>query len=104
MPSIAGVEDALPGTEEDVPVALTPKSSLLLQAKSALWQRESYHTFPGASKAFVPPVLFYGQKPIKKPNTPLHDPEAEGAVVMKATTPELAVKFNKKYALMLRFY
>lgn len=33
-----------------------------------------------------------------------HDPEAEGAIVMKATTPEHAQKFNKKYALLSRFY
>jgi hypothetical protein len=32
-----------------------------------------------------------------------HDPEAEGAIVMKATTSEHAVKFNKKYVLTLRF-
>lgn len=31
-----------------------------------------------------------------------HDPEAEGAIVMKATTPEHAVKFNKKCVLTLR--
>jgi hypothetical protein len=30
-----------------------------------------------------------------------HDPEAEGAIVMKATTPEHAQKFNKKCAFAL---
>jgi hypothetical protein len=44
MPSIAGVEDAFPGTEEDVPVALPPKPSLLFQAKSALFGKENHIT------------------------------------------------------------
>lgn len=102
MPSITGVEDseALPGLEEDVPVALSSpsKPSFLLQAKIVLPGKENNITVasPGSSKAFVPPASFYGQKPIKKPNEPLHDPEAEGAIVMKATTSEHAVKFNKK--------
>lgn len=77
MPSITGVEDseALPGLEEDVPVALSSpsKPSFLLQAKIVLPGKENNITVasPGSSKAFVPPASFYGQKPIKKPNEPL---------------------------------
>jgi DNA repair and recombination protein RAD54B len=75
MPSITGVEDASPGPEEDVPVVLSssPKPSFLLQAKSVLPGKENDITIasPGASKAFVPPASFYGQKSIKKPNAPL---------------------------------
>ncbi|KAG0704667.1 P-loop containing nucleoside triphosphate hydrolase protein [Suillus ampliporus] len=101
MPSITGVEDEVPGPEEDSPVVLSSpsKPSFLLHAKGALLGKENdVHTAasPGASKAYVAPASFYGQKPNKKPNGPLHDPEAEGAIVMKATTPEHAQRFNKK--------
>ncbi|KAG2066561.1 hypothetical protein BDR04DRAFT_1106542 [Suillus decipiens] len=100
MPSITGVDDILPEPEEDSLVVLSSphKPSFLLQAKSTLPGKENDITVvsPGTSKAFVPPASFYGQKPIKKPNEPLHDPKAEGAIVMKATTPEHATKFNRK--------
>ncbi|KAG2153895.1 P-loop containing nucleoside triphosphate hydrolase protein [Suillus clintonianus] len=100
MPSITGVEDEVPGPEEDVQLVQSSpsKPSFLLHAKGALLGKENdiITASPGASKAFVPPASFYGQKPNKKPNDPLHDPEAEGAIVMKATTPEHARKFNKK--------
>ncbi|EJD03013.1 uncharacterized protein FOMMEDRAFT_123160 [Fomitiporia mediterranea MF3/22] len=48
-------------------------------------------------KKFVTPVSFYGQAISKsKPATPLHDPLAEGAVVMKEPTKEHQRKFNLK--------
>ncbi|KAF7362053.1 hypothetical protein MVEN_00550700 [Mycena venus] len=52
---------------------------------------------PGA-KSFVAPTSFYGpQVPSKpKPKGPLHDPTAEGAVVMKAPTKDHIKRFNKK--------
>jgi DNA repair and recombination protein RAD54B len=75
MPSITGVEEALPGLEEDVPVVLSSpsKPSFLLQAKNVLPGKENdiIVASPGGSKAFVPPASFYGQKPIKKPTEPL---------------------------------
>ncbi|KAJ7124910.1 SNF2 family N-terminal domain-containing protein [Mycena epipterygia] len=49
-------------------------------------------------KTFVAPTSFYGpQAPSKvKPKGPIHDPTAEGAVVMKAPTKEHIKRFNKK--------
>lgn len=100
MPSVTGVEDALPELEEDVPAlpSSPSKPSFLLHVKGALPGKENDIAVasPSASKAFVPPASFYGRKPDKKPDGPLHDPEAEGAIVMKATTPEHAQMFNKK--------
>lgn len=67
-------------------------------------------------KKYVAPVSFYGAPANPKPTGPLcvesasfhcsfliwlnlyrHDPNAEGAVVMKAPTKEHAKKFNKKF-------
>ncbi|KAG1742218.1 P-loop containing nucleoside triphosphate hydrolase protein [Suillus lakei] len=95
MPSITGVEDEVSAPEGDVPVVLS-SPSFLLYAKGAGKGNDTATVSPGASRVFVPPASFYGQKPNKKPNEPLHDPEAEGAIVMKTTTPEHARKFNKK--------
>ncbi|KAJ6558570.1 SNF2 family N-terminal domain-containing protein [Mycena vulgaris] len=50
------------------------------------------------SKAFVAPTSFYGPQAASKakPKGPLHDPTAEGAVVMKAPTKDHMKRFNKK--------
>ncbi|KAJ7078907.1 SNF2 family N-terminal domain-containing protein [Mycena belliarum] len=59
-------------------------------------------TSPGSpstsTKNFVAPTSFYGpQAPSKaKAKTPLHDPTADGAVVMKAPTKDHIKRFNKK--------
>ncbi|KAH0589308.1 hypothetical protein H2248_005070 [Termitomyces sp. 'cryptogamus'] len=45
---------------------------------------------------FVAPGSFYSTTVPKKPKGPLHDPDAEDAVVMKAPTKEHIKKFNKK--------
>ncbi|KAG5636356.1 hypothetical protein H0H81_008304 [Sphagnurus paluster] len=45
---------------------------------------------------FVAPTSFYGTPVKRKPKGPLHDPEAENAIVMKAPTKEHIRKFNKK--------
>ncbi|KAJ7497126.1 SNF2 family N-terminal domain-containing protein [Mycena latifolia] len=49
-------------------------------------------------KTFVAPTSFYGpQAPAKaKPKGPLHDPTADGAVVMKPPTKDHIKRFNKK--------
>ncbi|KAK7057394.1 SNF2 family N-terminal domain-containing protein [Favolaschia claudopus] len=49
-------------------------------------------------KAFVAPTSFYGpQAPAKaKPKGPLHDPTAEGAIVMKAVNKDHIKRFNPK--------
>ncbi|KAJ7647498.1 SNF2 family N-terminal domain-containing protein [Roridomyces roridus] len=50
------------------------------------------------SKTFVTPTSFYGPQipKVAKPKGPLHDPAAEGAVVMKYPTKEHIKRFNKK--------
>ncbi|KAG6862304.1 hypothetical protein C0995_016002 [Termitomyces sp. Mi166 len=45
---------------------------------------------------FVAPASFYGTPVAKKSKGPLHDPDAEDAVVMKAPTKEHIKRFNKK--------
>ncbi|KAI0320767.1 P-loop containing nucleoside triphosphate hydrolase protein [Amylostereum chailletii] len=50
-----------------------------------------------STKKFIAPTTFYGNPPPKqKSKGPLHDPDAEGALVMKAPTEEHASRFNKK--------
>ncbi|KAF9222619.1 hypothetical protein BS17DRAFT_802837 [Gyrodon lividus] len=93
LPSITGVEEEIidPGADswEKPPPTL---NVTLPQARS------SKENVPQATspKEFIPPASFYGQPPKKKSNGPLHDPEAEDAVVMKAPTKEHSDKFNKK--------
>ncbi|PBL03987.1 hypothetical protein ARMGADRAFT_1049644 [Armillaria gallica] len=47
----------------------------------------------------VSPASFYGS--VKKPAKPLHDPGAEGAIVMKPPTKEHIQKYNKKNGTIL---
>ncbi|KAK0495192.1 P-loop containing nucleoside triphosphate hydrolase protein [Armillaria luteobubalina] len=47
----------------------------------------------------VSPATFYGS--VKKPAKPLHDPDAEGAIVMKPPTKEHIQKHNKKNGTIL---
>ncbi|RDB25350.1 DNA repair and recombination protein RAD54B [Hypsizygus marmoreus] len=49
-----------------------------------------------APAKFIAPTSFYGTPIKRKPKGPLHDPEGEFAVVMKAPTKEHMKKFNKK--------
>ncbi|KIK68828.1 hypothetical protein GYMLUDRAFT_153158 [Collybiopsis luxurians FD-317 M1] len=49
-----------------------------------------------ATNQYIPPASFYAPIRAKKPVGPLHDPDAEGAVVMKAPTAEHIERFNKK--------
>ncbi|EMD37765.1 hypothetical protein CERSUDRAFT_94757 [Gelatoporia subvermispora B] len=52
---------------------------------------------PSAIKKFIPPSSFYGQPPPKlKSKGPLHDPSAEGAIVMKAPTDKQMTKIWRK--------
>ncbi|GLB37249.1 putative SNF2 family N-terminal domain containing protein [Lyophyllum shimeji] len=50
---------------------------------------------PSVTK-FVAPTSFYGATVKRQPPGPLHDPNAENAVVMKAPTKEHIKKFNKR--------
>ncbi|KIJ39853.1 hypothetical protein M422DRAFT_780869 [Sphaerobolus stellatus SS14] len=48
-------------------------------------------------KKFVAPVSFYGAPPPKVPSVaPRHDPDAEGAIVLKAPNKAHEVKYNKR--------
>ncbi|RDX55621.1 hypothetical protein OH76DRAFT_1397013 [Lentinus brumalis] len=51
---------------------------------------------PASAKKFIPPASFYGTAVKPKPKGPLHDPDAPGAVVMKAPTKDHQAKYNKK--------
>ncbi|EIN11409.1 hypothetical protein PUNSTDRAFT_141784 [Punctularia strigosozonata HHB-11173 SS5] len=48
------------------------------------------------SKKFIPPTSFYGKSAPKPKKGPLHDPEAEGALVMKNPNKEHIKKNNAK--------
>ncbi|KIK99085.1 hypothetical protein PAXRUDRAFT_823120 [Paxillus rubicundulus Ve08.2h10] len=93
LPSITGVEEEIadPGADGWEKSPSTTKA-ILQQPRS------SKENVPRATspKDFVPPASFYGQISKKKPNGPLHDPEAEDAVVMKAPNKEHLDQFNKK--------
>ncbi|KAI0266687.1 P-loop containing nucleoside triphosphate hydrolase protein [Gloeopeniophorella convolvens] len=50
-----------------------------------------------SAKKFIPPTTFYARPaPKSKSRGPLHDPKADGAIVMKAPTQEQSDRFNKK--------
>ncbi|KAH9853466.1 SNF2 family N-terminal domain-containing protein [Lenzites betulinus] len=51
---------------------------------------------PASAKKFIAPSSFYGAAPKPKVKAPLHNPDAPGAVVMKAPSKEHQTKFNKK--------
>ncbi|KAH7920920.1 hypothetical protein BV22DRAFT_1020349 [Leucogyrophana mollusca] len=100
VPSITGTE-ACSDVEEDISEStFSPsKQSFLLQVRTSLETKENESrnvASPALLKAFVPPASFYGSKPKPKPTGPLHDPTAEGAIVMKGPTDEHSNKFNKK--------
>ncbi|KAH7915224.1 P-loop containing nucleoside triphosphate hydrolase protein [Hygrophoropsis aurantiaca] len=102
LPSITGTEECIEIEEYvDIPDGrFSPsKQSFLLQAINSPGTKENEAkviSSPGSKKSFVPPSSFYGQKLKKQPTGPLHDPAAEGAIVMKAPNEEHAEKFNKK--------
>lgn len=75
---------------------------------------------PASAKKFIPPASFYGTAVKPKPKGPLyayfwtgslsrstnfssfrHDPDAPGAVVMKAPTKDHQAKYNKKWGFLL---
>ncbi|KAH7888361.1 P-loop containing nucleoside triphosphate hydrolase protein [Phlebopus sp. FC_14] len=97
MPSITGVEEETMDADVDGPDQPTSPShtSFLLQSRKENVSRAPIPT-RSALKEFVPPTSFYGHTPKNNPNQPLHDPEAEGAVVMKTPMKEHWEKFNKK--------
>ncbi|KAN0090963.1 P-loop containing nucleoside triphosphate hydrolase protein [Tylopilus felleus] len=89
LPSIIGIEEETSDPED---VSL---DAIVIVQQDRPSKKEN---IPQATvhKHFVPPASFYGELPKKRPSGPLHDPDADGAVVMKAPTKEHAEKFNKK--------
>ncbi|KAF8441415.1 P-loop containing nucleoside triphosphate hydrolase protein [Boletus edulis BED1] len=94
LPSIAGVEEET-SDPEDVSWDRLPLTTVVTPQQDHLSKKENIPQV-AAPKNFVPPTSFYNLPPKKQPNEPLHDPDADGAVVMKAPTEEHAEKFNKK--------
>ncbi|KAI0940481.1 hypothetical protein AcW1_003665 [Taiwanofungus camphoratus] len=98
FPTITGLS-VEPDLEAEPSSPLMPpeQSSFLLQARHKNDGNDAKDASTSSLRKFIPPTSFYGQPPPKpKSRGPLHDPSAEGAVVMKAPTKEQASKFNKK--------
>lgn len=96
LPSITGIETGTDDLDTDGALdhgALSVMAQEYHSRKENVPQSTVHQRSP---RAFVPPTSFYGQQPTKRVNGPLHDPAAEGAVVMKTPTKEHSEKFNKK--------
>ncbi|KAJ7209558.1 P-loop containing nucleoside triphosphate hydrolase protein [Mycena pura] len=88
-------------TAEDLPVmdgSGVDSKAVTLESKSSTVTSDSISSPATSSKPFVAPTSFYGGPSISKPKLakPLHDPMAEGAVVMKPPTKEHIKRFNKR--------
>ncbi|EPQ57554.1 hypothetical protein GLOTRDRAFT_127906 [Gloeophyllum trabeum ATCC 11539] len=98
MPTITGqVEEPVIDPEYD-PAAYSSQATTPLKSTSnALSSPTAPLNSASTSKKYVAPANFYAKVPQKpKKYGPLHDPENEGSVVMKAPTPEHIARFNKK--------
>ncbi|PCH43504.1 hypothetical protein WOLCODRAFT_164492 [Wolfiporia cocos MD-104 SS10] len=101
LPTIVGTSDE-PDPELDYGSPPPPevKSSFLLQSRQRIvaeGEGSRTNDSPATLKKFISPSSFYGTAATKpKPVGPLHDPKAEGAVVMKAPSKEHMAKHNKK--------
>ncbi|CCM04369.1 uncharacterized protein FIBRA_06542 [Fibroporia radiculosa] len=102
LPTIVGASDE---SSVDPLISTPPRSqtreSFLLSVRRSSEQPQSEDNSPGSSvsaaQKYIPPTSFYGKGTAQpKPKGPLHDPKAEGAVVMKAPSKEHAAKHNKK--------
>ncbi|KAG7450934.1 uncharacterized protein BT62DRAFT_1071552 [Guyanagaster necrorhizus] len=84
----------LPNQSGDVDVPTNQKSPALFGASDSVKKFVTPLSAGGVS-----PATFYGS--VKKPAKPLHDPNAGGAIVMKAPTKEHTQKYNKKNGAIL---
>ncbi|KAG6330522.1 hypothetical protein ID866_8566 [Astraeus odoratus] len=98
VPSITGVEvegdeasaeEVVDNSPFSVPILAPSFSSRKENVPQSVVSQQS-------PQGFIPPTSFYGQRLVKKPSGSLHDPDAEGAVVMKTPTKEHSDKYNKK--------
>ncbi|CDO75591.1 hypothetical protein BN946_scf184858.g31 [Trametes cinnabarina] len=101
LPPVVGKATELPVDPEfSEPSSSQSKSSFLLESRRTSQEGASTSS-PSvnssvSTKKFIPPASFYGITTKPKPKGPLHDPNAPGAVVMKAPSKEHQAKFNKK--------
>ncbi|KAH7108135.1 P-loop containing nucleoside triphosphate hydrolase protein [Auriculariales sp. MPI-PUGE-AT-0066] len=77
LPSLFGGEDTADGSQ------------------SQTTDHESVNVSVVETKAFVPPAAFYGKKQ-RQADEPLHDPKAEGAIIMRAPSKEHQQVHNKR--------
>ncbi|KAI0832427.1 P-loop containing nucleoside triphosphate hydrolase protein [Trametes gibbosa] len=101
VPNIVGTSTE-PSVDSDINEASSPqsRSSFLVDARRTSQEGASTSSpsinSPASAKKFIPPSSFYGLAPKPKAKEPLHNPDAPGAVVMKAPSKEHERKFNKK--------
>ncbi|TBU32764.1 P-loop containing nucleoside triphosphate hydrolase protein [Dichomitus squalens] len=100
LPAVVGTSiEPLVDPEFSSPPASQARPSFLVDAIRSPQQGSSSGpsvNSPASAKKFIPPSSFYGTGSKPKPKGPLHDPDAPGAVVMKAPSKEHQAKFNKK--------
>ncbi|KAI0723311.1 SNF2 family N-terminal domain-containing protein [Earliella scabrosa] len=104
LPSIVGssAEPPLDPEYSDPPTSQARSSFLVDATRERRSSREGSSSSspavnsPASAKKFIPPASFYGTTVKPKPKGPLHNPDAPGAVVMKAPTKEQQAKYNKK--------
>ncbi|KAJ4468275.1 RAD54B protein [Lentinula aciculospora] len=78
---------SLPPSSNLTSLGNEPKHSLLASSSP----------IPPPPNRYIPPTSFYAVPPRpKKPVGPLHDPDAENAIVMKAPTKEHLERYNKR--------
>ncbi|KAI9463687.1 P-loop containing nucleoside triphosphate hydrolase protein [Lactarius psammicola] len=97
FPKIIGT---LPGTEEEYENQQSDDIEIVDVRPSAGPTEGSVSPIKNSTSSgmrFIPPTTFYA-KPSSKPraNNPLHDPRAEGAIVMQVPGEEHSNRFNKK--------
>ncbi|KZT04627.1 uncharacterized protein LAESUDRAFT_727800 [Laetiporus sulphureus 93-53] len=102
LPAIVGSSvEPTSDVELEIPLVSEARSPFLLKAHAGSEKAEhaTDMNLNASLHKFVPPSSFYGNpspKPKPKPKGPLHDPSAEGAVVMKAPTKEHIAKHNRR--------
>ncbi|KAH9943433.1 P-loop containing nucleoside triphosphate hydrolase protein [Epithele typhae] len=101
LPAVVGSSKEIPVDPElgHPPVSQqSPRPSYLLNASRENGSGSSPPSVntPSSTGRFISPASFYGAPVKTKEKGPLHNPDAPGAVVMKAPTKEHQTKFNKK--------
>ena len=112
LPTIVGTSKELPIDPEygDPPSSQSRPSFLLdvvrerrISQENAGSSSPAAVSSPASAKKFISPASFYGTAVKPKPKGPLHNPDAPGAIVMKAPTKEHQTKFNKKSVILSGF-